>query len=236
MLTKLPRETLADQVARNLMAFIQAQALKPGSFLPPETQLAADLGVSRPIIREALKSLEGKGIIEVMSGKGAVIKPLDGEQLELYFQRAIQIEGEAIIDLLELRKGIEVQSAVLAAQRRTADELASLAQIVAEMRRNLHDPNAYVELDMAFHLQIATMTRNSMIRTLVGALRVAINSTINESMFRKQTDQQLEHVQVGHETILACLERGDAEESGCAMAAHFADAVMSLVYGLGDSE
>ena len=69
---------------------------------------------------------------------------------------------------------------------------------------------------------------------LVGALRAAINSTINESMFRKRTNEQLEHVQVGHETILACLERGDAEESGRAMTAHFADAVMSLVYGLGD--
>jgi DNA-binding FadR family transcriptional regulator len=234
MLTKLSRETLADQAARNLMAFIQAKALKPGSFLPPETQLAADLGVSRPIIREALKSLEGKGIIEVVSGKGAVIKPLDGQQLELYFQRAIEIESEAIIDLLELRKGIEVQSAVLAAQRCTADELATLAQIVAEMRRNLHDPEAYVELDMAFHNQIAAMTRNTMIRTLVGALRAAINSTINESMFRKQTDEQLEHVQVGHETILASLQRGDPEKSGRAMTAHFADAVMSLVYGLGD--
>ena len=234
MLTKLSRETLADQAARNLMAFIQAQALKPGSFLPPETQLAADLGVSRPIIREALKSLEGKGIIEVMSGKGAVIKPLDGEQLELYFQRAIQIESEAIIDLLELRKGIEVQSAVLAAQRCTADELAGLAQIVAEMRCKLHDPDSYVALDIDFHNQIAAMTRNTMIRTLVGALRAAINSTINESMFRKQTDEQLEHVQVGHEAILAALERGDAEKSGHAMTAHFADAVMSLVYGLGD--
>jgi len=234
MLTKLSRETLADQAARNLMAFIQAQAMKPGSFLPPETQLAADLGVSRPIIREALKSLEGKGIIEVVSGKGSVIKPLDGEQLELYFQRAIQIESESVIDLLELRKGIEVQSAVLAAQRCTADEIAGLAQIVSEMRRNLHAPDAYVELDMAFHIQIAAMTRNSMIRILVGALRTAINSTINESMIRKQTDEQLEHVQVGHEAILACLERRDAEEAGRAMTAHFTDAVMSLVYGLGD--
>lgn len=235
MLTKLSRETLADQAARNLMAFIQAQALKPGSFLPPETQLAADLGVSRPIIREALKSLEGKGIIEVMSGKGAVIRPLDGQQLELYFQRAIQIENEAIIDLLELRKGIEVQSAVLAAQRGTADELASLRQIVAEMRRNLHDPEAYVALDMAFHNQIAAMTRNTMIRTLVAALRVAINSTLNESMIRSHTDETLERVQVGHEDILDGLEGGDAERSGRAMTAHFADAVMSLVSSLGDS-
>jgi DNA-binding GntR family transcriptional regulator len=53
-------------------------------------------------------------------------------------------------------------------------------------------------------------------------------------MFRKQTNQQLEHVQVGHEAILACLERGDAEESGRAMTAHFTDAVNSLVYGLRD--
>jgi GntR family transcriptional repressor for pyruvate dehydrogenase complex len=234
MLTKLSRETLADQAARNLMAFIQSQALKPGSFLPPETQLAADLGVSRPIIREALKSLEGKGIIQVMSGKGSVIKPLDGEQLELYFQRAIQIESEAIIDLLELRKGIEVQSAVLAAQRCTPDEIAILARIVADMRHNLRDSDAYVELDMAFHNQIAAMTRNTMICTLVGALRVAINSTINESLFRKRTDEQLERVQVGHETILESLELGDAEKSGRAMTAHFADAVMSLVYGLND--
>jgi len=235
MLTKLSRETLADQVARNLMAFIQAQALKPGSFLPPETQLAADLGVSRPIIREALKSLEGQGIIEVMSGKGAVIRPLDGQQLELYFQRAIQIEGEAIIDLLELRKGIEVQSAVLAAQRGTTDELASLRQIVAQMRRSMRDPETYVALDMAFHNQIAAMTRNTMIPTLVRALRAAINSTLNESMIRTHTDETLERVQVDHEDILASLERGDAERSGLAMTAHFADAVMSLVSGLGDS-
>jgi GntR family transcriptional repressor for pyruvate dehydrogenase complex len=102
------------------------------------------------------------------------------------------------------------------------------------MRHNLHDPDAYVELDMAFHIQIAAMTRNTLIRTLIKALRATINSTINESMIRKQTDEQFERVQVGHETILACLERGDAEESGRAMTAHFADAVMSLVYGLGD--
>jgi len=53
-------------------------------------------------------------------------------------------------------------------------------------------------------------------------------------MIRKQTDEQLERVQVGHEAILAGLELGDAEKSGRAMTAHFADAVMSLVYGLGD--
>ncbi len=110
MLTKLSRETLAEQAARNLMAFIEAQDLKPGKLLPPETKLAADLGVAKPIIREALKSLEGKGIIEVRSGKAAMVKPLDSQPLQLFFQRAMQIEHEAIIDLMELRKGIEVKA------------------------------------------------------------------------------------------------------------------------------
>src|SRR5262245_32496063 len=235
MLTKLSRETLAEQAARNLMAFIEAQGLKPGKLLPPETKLAADLGVSRPIIREALKSLEGKGIIEVVSGKGAMVKALDSQSLQLFFERAMQIESEAIIDLMELRRGIEVQSAILAAQRRTPEEVTQLAEIVADMRRSLRDPATYVELDVAFHRLLATMTRNAMIYHMVAAIREAINGTVHESMLRPHTDEQLERVQAGHEAILAALERGDAEEAGQAMTAHFAEAVMSLVYSTGGS-
>jgi GntR family transcriptional repressor for pyruvate dehydrogenase complex len=231
MLTKLSRETLADQAARNLMAFIEAQDLKPGRMLPPETQLAADLGVSRPIIREALKSLEGRGIVEVVSGKGAVVKPVDSQPLRLFFQRSMQIESEAIIDLMELRKGLEVQCAVLAAQRRTPDELAQLADIVAGMRHDLRDPNAYVELDVAFHRLIASMTHNSMIYHLMRAIREAIKDTLHESRLRRLTDEQLDRVQVGHEAILASLEHGDVEEAERAMTAHFDEAAMSLIYG-----
>lgn len=231
MLTKLSRETLAEQAARNLMAFIEDQNLTPGKLLPPETKLAADLGVSRPIIREALKSLEGKGIIEVVSGKGAVVKPLDNQPLQLFFQRAMQIEHEAIIDLMELRKGIEVQSAALAAQRRSVEDIEKLKTIVAEMRRNLRVPTTYVELDIAFHQLIAAMTHNAMIFHLVGAIREAIKESIHESRLRRQTDEQLEHVQAGHEAILASVERGDVEEAKRLMADHFEEAVRSLIYG-----
>lgn len=83
---------------------------------------------------------------------------------------------------------IEVQSAALAAIRRTTDDVARLAAIVAEMRRNLHIPDAYVELDVAFHRLIASMTRNAMIYHLVGALRDAIKNMLNESLLRQQTE------------------------------------------------
>lgn len=229
MLTKLSRETLAEQAARNLIAFIEAEDLKPGKLLPPETQLAADFGVSRPVIREALKSLEGQGIIEVVSGKGAVVRPLDGQPLRLFFRRALQIEPEAIIDLIELRRGIEIQSAGLAAQRRTPEELARLAEICAEMRRNLHNPTAYVPLDVAFHELVATMARNPMLFHLVVTVREAITETLPEPLLRPPTDEQLERVQVGHEVILASLELGDTIKAERAMAAHFDEAVKSLL-------
>jgi DNA-binding FadR family transcriptional regulator len=236
MLNKLSRETLAEQAARNLIAFIEEQDLKPGKLLPPETKLAADLGVSRPIIREALKSLEGKGIIEVRNGKGAMVKPLDSQPLQLFFQRAMQIEHEAIIDLMELRKGIEVQSATLAAERHTPEELGRLAEIVAGMRRNLHNPDAHVELDHAFHQQIATMTHNTMIHYLVGAVRSAITEVLQERMLRQLTDEQLERVQVGHEAILSSLVQGDAAAAERAMSTHFDDALASLLYSTAPPE
>jgi DNA-binding FadR family transcriptional regulator len=236
MLTKLSRETLAEQAARNLMAFIEAENLRPGKLLPPENQLAADFGVSRPVIREALKSLEGKGIIEIVSGKGAVVRPLDGQPLQLFFRRALQLQREAIIDLIELRRAIEIQGAGLAAQRRTPEELAQLAEIVAEMRRNLHSPEAYVALDVAFHQLVASMTRNIMVFHLVATMREAINETLPESLLRPPTDEQLERVQVGHEVLLASLEQGDPVGAEQAMAEHFDEAVKSLVHKTGSAE
>jgi len=201
MLQKLSRETLAEQAARNLIAFIEAQDLKPGNLLPPETQLAANLGVSRPIIREALKSLAGQGIIEVVSGKGTVVKPLDSRLLQVFFRRATQLEPEAIIDLMELRKGIEIQAAALAARRRTPDALARLAEIVATMRRELRVPDAYVESDLAFHQQIAAMAHNALLYHLVGSIRGVLKDTLHEDLLRQQANEQLEHVQLGHEAI-----------------------------------
>jgi GntR family transcriptional regulator, transcriptional repressor for pyruvate dehydrogenase complex len=236
MLNKLSRETLAEQVARNLIAFIEAENLKPGKWLPSENQLATDLGVSRPVIREALKSLEGKGIIEVVSGKGAVVKPLDGQLLQQFFQRAIQIEREALIDLIELRRAIEIPGAGLAAQRRTPEELSQCAHIVAEMRRNLHVPESYVPLDVTFHQLVASMTRNAMIYHLVTAIREVFTQTIPESQLRSLTDEQIERVQVGHEVLFASIERGNPAAAERAMAAHFDEAVNSLFHRTGNTE
>src|SRR5688500_8015590 len=126
MLTKIPRATLAEQAARNLIAFIESQDLKPGKLLPPECQLAADLGGSRPVSGDALESLRGQGIVGVVSGKGALVKLPDSQPLQRFVQRSMRLQREAIIDVMELPIGVEVQSAALAAQRRTPEDIARL--------------------------------------------------------------------------------------------------------------
>ncbi len=104
------------------------------------------------------------------------------------------------------------------------------------MRRNLHNPDAHVELDHTFHQQIAAMTRNTMIHYLVGAVRSAITEVLQERRLRGLTDEHLERVQVGHEAILSSLEQGDAAAAEHAMSAHFDDALTSLFYSTAPSE
>src|SRR5512143_1516024 len=123
MLPKITRGTLADQVTDRLLEYIEAQHLKPGDLLPSETSLVASFGVSRPVIREALKSLSGKGIIEIVNGKGALIRPVDSDPLRLFFRRAMQMEYGTLLELMEVRRGLEIQAALLAAQRRNEKDL-----------------------------------------------------------------------------------------------------------------
>ncbi len=229
MLQKLQRETLAEQAAASLLEFIRARDLKPGEALPSETRLTTEFGVSRPIIREALKSLQGKGVIEIVNGKGAIIRSIDGAALRGYFSRAVQVNRDTILELMEVRRGLEVQSAILAATRRTDEELDRMADIVAAMRAHVHDADAYIDLDVALHLLIASASHNAMMFHLVESIREASKDTIREGLRRRRTAEQLERVQALHEALLAEVRDGHAEGARRAMGTHFDEAVRALM-------
>lgn len=229
MLTSLSRETLPDQIARNLVEFIKTQNLKVGESLPSEAKLAEDFGVSRPVIREALKSLAAQGVIDILTGKGAIVRPIDDRLLRLFFERAIQFERATLIDLMEVRKPIEVQSAILASQRRTSEELDGIAEITATMQEHLDDLEAYTDLDVEFHLLIASATHNALMYHLINSIRDALKDVIREGLRRRNTKEQLERVQIIHDTILVAIQQSDPDQAGRAMTQHFDEAVMALV-------
>jgi GntR family transcriptional repressor for pyruvate dehydrogenase complex len=228
MIKKLHRETLAEQAMASLMDFILKQGLKPGNVLPSEVTLASEFGVSRQVIREALKSLQGQGVIDIINGKGAVIRPIDSSALLVFFQRAVRLNRRTIIDLIEVRKGIEIQISMLAAERRTPTELARMREIVAEMGRQIGVPEAYSELDLELHLAIASATHNAMMYHLITSLREVSKDTMLAGLRHRRGNEQLARVQELHEMLLAELERGDAQAAGQVMSLQFDEAIIAL--------
>ena len=230
MRTQLRRETLAEQVAGELIALIERDELAPGTLLPSETKLAQQFGVSRPMVREALKVLAAKDVIAIANGKGAVVRPMTSEPLRDFFERALRNHHATAIELLEVRKGIEVQSATLAAQRRTVEELSELAGILPALREAVHDPVTFVTIDTQFHLLVAAASHNKLLHHLIESIRDPMQESMREVSRRRVTEEQHAFALTAHARIIDAIEEAAPEAAGSAMAAHF-DVAISLVQG-----
>jgi GntR family transcriptional repressor for pyruvate dehydrogenase complex len=235
MLPRLRRDTLSERVEAALLAYIQDNDLKPGAMLPPEATLTAQLGVSRAVVREALKALQGRGTLQIVNGKGAMVRPSDPRTLHLYFSREVQFRTEAMVELMEIRRGLEAECARLAAARHTPEELARLEETVSAMRARLHDPDAYTDLDLSLHLLISAASHNTLLSQLVESMRAALKEGIREGLRLRRTDGQLAMMQEAHERIVAAIGRHDDEEAGRQMAQHLHRAIATISGDLGDA-
>lgn len=225
---QLKRETLAEQIAAALIEFINAENLKPGDSLPATSVLVAQFGVSRPVIREALKTLEGREIIEIANGRKAIVKPISSRSLTSFFERALTQHKHSLIDLLEVRRGIEVESAYLAAQRRTEQHVSDMRAILTEMELHLHNPEPYTELDLRLHLLIALATHNDLMYHLVESIRGALRDAIMWGLRSRFSEEQLQHVQQLHVEIVQQIADKNPERAAAAMASHFDDAITAV--------
>jgi DNA-binding FadR family transcriptional regulator len=229
---KLNRATLAEQVADLLVQRIEQDGFKPGDPLPSIARLAAEFSVSKPIIREALKTLEGRSLIEVTNGKTPIVKPISSDSLRLFFERAIALDSRSFIELLEIRRGLEIQSVLLAARHSTPDEIVAMRGLVAAMQAALYDHARYADLDLELHLKIALASRNTLLFHLVESIRDVLKDTIQEGLRSRFTDAQLVRVQALHEAIVERLAAGDAAGAASAMATHFDDAIDAIYRSL----
>lgn len=226
--SKVAYKSLVEQVTDALMDRIEEDELRPGDRLPSTASMMADFGVSRPVIREALKTLEGRGIIQISNGRTAVIQPVTGEVLQSFFKRAVIFEEDNLREVLEIRYGIEVQCAKLAAERRTDKHVAELEDLVQEMRASLHSSETYTELDLQFHQLIAAATGNRLLYYLVRSIRDALRDMIREGLTHRLTDEELQLVQTTHEGIVRHIAARHPDEAARAMAFHFDDAIRAI--------
>jgi GntR family transcriptional repressor for pyruvate dehydrogenase complex len=166
------RESLVDQVTARLQALVIENALQTGDLLPPERELGEMLGVSRTVVREAVRSLVAKGLLEVRQGHGTVVRAPDVRLASEVITNMLRSSGGGRIafpSVHEVRQLLEVEMAGLAAERRTEADLATLSAALAATAEPA-EPETWAQADIAFHAAIAAASHNLLFPVLLGSM------------------------------------------------------------------
>jgi GntR family transcriptional regulator, transcriptional repressor for pyruvate dehydrogenase complex len=165
-------DRLSDQVARQLEALVITNAIKPGEKLPSERELCELLGVSRTVVREAVRALVVKGLLDVRRGGGTLVRSPDPRLVsEMMTMMLRSGSGDvAFPHVHEVRRLLEVEIAALAAERRDEDDLARIEAQLRLMVEHEHNPERWAEADVAFHSAVAVATHNPLYPVLLGSI------------------------------------------------------------------
>jgi GntR family transcriptional repressor for pyruvate dehydrogenase complex len=210
MLKTPRRQSLVEEVTQNLLQRLASGVLQPGDRMPTEKELSAELGVGRSSIREAMRTLEMLNVIEIRHGIGTFVTMVQPSLLVNPKHLRHVVDRQGLLDLLELRKIVEVESAALAAKRATAAEIQILREDVRALEKGVMEGRRPPE-DMGFHLNIAQATHNP---------RFAEISRWIVAFYELDPDIPNEKDVQAHDRICEAIAMGDEEAARRAMREH----------------
>ena len=224
-------QRLYQQVAAQLAELIRRGEWALGDRLPPERDLASTLGVSRPVVREAMIALEISKIVEIRPGAGTFVASANGRQAP--FLQSDQDTGPSPFDLIAARRIIEGETAATAAGMATERDLVGLAEAIDKMERDVEtDDQGIANLedgDLLFHMRLAAATRNSVLESIVQQLWEGMRRPMFAAISdRAQLPRNAKHAVGEHRMILERVAAGDPEGARRAMQQHL-DRVASLL-------
>ncbi|MBM7789990.1 FadR/GntR family transcriptional regulator [Tenggerimyces flavus] len=210
-----------DEAIARLRGLIVSGELRPGSRLPAERDLCNLLGMSRGMVREAVKALEVARVLDVRRGDGTYVTSLEPQLLLQGIGFAVQLlQDDDLADVMHVRRVLEAEATALAAANADADLLSELSLILDAMRASLTEQEKLTAQDAAFHDRVAAASRNPTLSTLLNGLsgktlRARIWRGVNEAGSADLTLQQ-------HEAIYAAIEARDVEGARAASVVHVA--------------
>ena len=221
-------EGMTVRVVRELIAMIRNDDLRVGDTLPGESTLATRLGVSRPVIREAFRSLSALRILDIGNGRNARIAVPDADTFGLLFDHVVHTRHVTVQQVLDVRRSIEVRTVVLAAVRRTEREAQAILRHAAGMRENFSDPALVLEHDLKMHAAIADAARNPMFTIMVNSFEAVTRNNWTIGWKSREADQERWKMVEVHEAIAQAVADQDADAARTAMSAHFDDTIRVL--------
>jgi GntR family transcriptional repressor for pyruvate dehydrogenase complex len=218
---------LADQVSEQLKESIFKGQYRPGRRLPSEQQLMTVFGVSRVIVREAIRDLERAGLIEIRRGPqgGAFVLPMTHAAVSMVMQDTLRLGKAAVADIMEVRLTMEPIVAGLAAARATAADIDLLTQAVRDMPEIPGDE--YVAWNVGFHRLLGKTSHNPMYEILVNIL---MDYTQDLLLSIKPADRVI-HDTTSHPAILDRVQHQDSVGARRIMRAHLED-IVPILQGL----
>jgi GntR family transcriptional repressor for pyruvate dehydrogenase complex len=211
---------LYERVVDKVLDLISSGAWKPGFRLPPERELSEAFGVSRTVVREAVKALEARGVLESTTGSGVSVRRADfnmvSQSLQTYMQLSNRVDFE--IRLNEVRRVLEVEMVALAAGRITPEQRTQLRQICKQMREGKNTAKQMAELDFRLHVTLAEATQNDLFKVLLAPLIHQLRGQI--ILTWEDFPRPVEQVFDQHEGIVSAVESGDADGAREAMMKH----------------
>lgn len=219
-----PAKNRTSEVVERLTAEIGSGRIAPGERLPTEQELTAALGVSRTVVREAVAVLRAEGLVETRQGVGAfVVRNIQ--------RRPFRIDPDGlhsiaeVVEVMELRTGIEVEAAGIAAERANAASRRNMAKSLAAIDAAVARGDAAIDEDFAFHQAIAESTGNPhFMRFLefLGRFLIPRQSVRVGLKTTKDLRSYLQHIQAEHCAIAAAIDAGDVSSARRAMRRHLA--------------
>jgi GntR family transcriptional regulator, transcriptional repressor for pyruvate dehydrogenase complex len=208
--------------------------LEPGQQLPSEAELSVLTGLSRVTVRESLKVLSGRGLVELRKGTRAIVRQPDSRVLSEFLSVAIRRDPRGLLDLVEVRQGLEVQAAGAAARRATRASLAAIEAALQDMEQAAVRPGGtavedYHAADVAFHEALALASGNRMLAFVLEGLAEALQYS-----FRRSAEGHLarggsfEEAIESHRVIHKYVAAGDVAGAEQAMRAHLHVAALDL--------
>lgn len=219
-------ENLPDRVRFELESAIEDGRLVRGQRLPSERTLAAQFGVSRVVVREALRALEATGLVEVRSGAGAFVAKTPGQVIRDGWASWLGRHSDEALELLSVRRSIEQLAAFRAASRVSDRDVVALERLCArfetELKKSKRNVERLVELDIEFHHRIAVAAGGKLIPKLVDELASVMRDSRRATFM---LDGRAEATAPDHRCIVEALRRRDPKAAEHALAAHLSSVI-----------
>jgi len=225
--SNIKKNSTVERIVENLINLIKKRSLQMGDKLPSERQLCEIIGVSRPILREALKALQVMNIIDIRQGAGAYVKRLEPEDIIEHLDIVFHLDSSLYQDLYEARKVLEAALAGMAARNINENEIEEIKENVRQAAAHIDDEQIFLERDLELHEMIMKAAGNRVIPIFMQSINKL------SMLLRKQSNNQSrirQNTMRDHELIINALKNHSPAVAAQAMEQHIANVEKAFLH------